>query len=262
MSVRKRFNIPKEHGAWAMLYVPFLLGLFVARNFTLSVLLLLLSTTALFVSRESLLIWWRNKIRHGDAKAAGKVLLVYLALGALFGLPLIFFYHLFWLIPFALLGAALLLINGKQATNLNERTVTAELIAIGGLTMTAPVTYYVSQGEWDIEALGLWALSAAYFASSVFYVKLRVLSMKSRQQQTQGAWKPCAYYHSLLLVALCALIFSKSLHLFALLAFAPVLARTVWGLQKSKGRINLKRAGVMEIFYSVIFLLFITLTFR
>jgi hypothetical protein len=55
---------------------------------------------------------------------------------------------------------------------------------------------------------------------------------------------------------------TRSLPLFALLAFAPVLARTCWGLLKPPRTLHLKRIGIAEVVYSMIFLIFITLTLR
>ena len=63
MKVRSSLRLPKEHGAWAMLYVPFVLGVTVAWQLSWAVLLLLLATSALFIARESLLVWWRAQTR-------------------------------------------------------------------------------------------------------------------------------------------------------------------------------------------------------
>ena len=46
------------------------------------------------------------------------------------------------------------------------------------------------------------------------------------------------------------------------LIFAPVLGRSFWHLARPVEKINLKRIGVTEIIYSLVFLVFITLTFR
>src|SRR5262245_45334496 len=124
MSLRSALKLPKEHGAWAMLYVPFVLGVAVAGRVNWPVLFLLLSATAVFISRESLLVYWRARARGRDAAAAGKALLLYLALAAAFGSPLIFIFELFWLVPLGLIGASLLLINGKQAMRMEERSTT------------------------------------------------------------------------------------------------------------------------------------------
>jgi hypothetical protein len=263
MSLRFALKLPKEHGAWVMLYVPFVLGVAVAGRVNWPVLLFLLSATAVFISRESLLVYWRARARGRDAVEAGKALLLYLALAAAFGSPLILTFELFWLIPLGLVGAALLLINGRQATRMEERSTTGEMMAIGGLTMTGPAAYYVASGRWDATALWLWLLSALYMASSVFYIKLRVYRLNPRKQAEQRrSLRSCAVYHSFLIVALPVLIFAGSLSLFAFIAFAPALVRTFWGMFMPNAKVNLVRAGILEIAYSLAFLVCAALGFR
>ena len=266
MKLRRTLKLPREHGAWAMLYVPFVLGVAVAGRVSLPVLLLLVATTALFISRESLLGWWRARSRGRRTQASeqtGRLLLVYFAIVAAGGAPLILVYKLYWLLPLALIGFAVLAANGKQGTDFKDRTIQSEVMAIIGLTMTAAAAYYVAHGAWNQTALWLWALSAAYFASSVFYVKLCVTGLHAKQaaDRQRARWQ-CAGYHSFLLASLLALALTRSLPLFALVAFAPVLARTGWSLLKPARTLDLKRIGIAEIVYSVIFLIFITLTFR
>ena len=122
MSLRSALKLPKEHGAWVMLYVPFVLGVAVAGRVNWPVLLLLLSTTVAFISRESLLVYLRARARGCEAAEAGRMLLLYLALAAAFGSPLVVAFKLFWLIPVGLAGAALLLINGALVTRMEERS--------------------------------------------------------------------------------------------------------------------------------------------
>jgi hypothetical protein len=266
MKLRSTLMLPREHGAWAMLYVPFALGVAVASRVSLPVLLLLGATTALFISRESLLVWWRarhHRRRTPRSEQASRFFLVYFAVAGTSGAPLIMVYKLHWLLPLALIGLLLFAVNGKQATKFEDRTIQSEVVAIVGLTMTAAAAYYVARGQWHQTALWLWALAAAYFASSVFYVKLRVVGLHAKQaaDRERARWQ-CAGYHSFLLVSLLSLALTRSLPLFALIAFAPVLARTCWGLLKPSRTLNLKRIGIAEIVYSIIFLIFITLTLR
>lgn len=266
MSIRSTMKLPKEHGAWAMFYVPFVLGILVAGAVSLPVLLLLLAASALFISRESLLAWWRARNRRRQTPAseqAGRLLLIYFAIAAVCGAPLILLYKFYWLAPLALIGCVLLAVNGKQATEFEDRTVQGEIMAIAGLTMTAPAAYSAAQGAWNLTALWLWALSAAYFASSVFYIKLRVtgLHAKRLEDKRRARWQ-CIGYHSFLLASLLGLAITHSLPLFVMIAFAPVLARTVWSLMKPAESLNLKRIGLTEIVYSLIFLIFTVLTFR
>lgn len=262
MKVTTDLRLPKEHGAWAMLYVPFVLGLLVAGRLSWSVLLLFLAVSALFISREALQVWWRARARGRSAPHEAKLLLIYLGIAALCGLPLLLVAHLYWLLPIGGIGLALLIINGKQAVDLEARTVSSELLAIGGLTLTAPAAYYAARGLWEATALWLWVLSALYFASSVFYIKLRIYRLNPRKQDEQRrAWQSCAVYHSFLCVALLAFWLTGNLPLFVLLAFAPVLARTLWSLFKPVTQVNLRRAGLMEIGYSIIFLVCLALSF-
>lgn len=246
-----------------MLYVPFLLGVTLAARVNLPVILLLIACTALFVSRESLLVWWRARDRGRANDHAGRLLLIYTAIALLAGAPLILVYHLYWLLPLAVVGTVLLVLNGKQATDFEDRTVASEIMAIVGLTMTAPAAYYAASGQWKAMALVLWALSAAYFASSVFYVKLRVTALhgKSEERKRRVRWQ-CIGYHAFLLASLAVLALTRSLPLFVLIAFAPVLTRTVWSLVKPGQKLDLKRIGLAEIAYSVVFLVFMMLTFR
>src|SRR5262245_19689770 len=262
MSIRSTMKLPKEHGAWAMLYIPFALGVAVGGRYSLAALLLLISTSATFISRESLLIWRRARTRGKEAKEAARLLVIYLAMAAICGLPLIIFYRFVWLAPLGAIGMALLLINGEQGARLEERTMISEALAICGLTLTAPAAYYVASGQWTGKGLWLWLLSIFYFASSVFYIKLRVYSLNPRKQEDHRRvmWS-CAIYHAFLLVALVFLLLTANLRLFVLVAFVPVLTRAFWRLIKPATRLNLVRAGILEIAYSLVFLVFVTLSF-
>lgn len=249
-----------------MLYASFVLGLAVAGDINAAVGLLLIATTAVFVSRESLLIYWRARRRGRKSQssaAARRLLLTYWLATAASGMALILVYGLYATLFFAVSGAALLLINAWKATDLEDRTVTGEAIAIAGLTLTAPAAYYVSSGTLNRTALWLWAISALYFASSVFYIKLRVTTLHARNiNDARRARRQCLGYHSFLLISLLIMALTRSLSLFVLIAFTPVLVRAFWSLVKPARQLNLKRIGIAEIIYSLIFLVFATLTFK
>ena len=246
-----------------MLYVPLVAGALVAGSFSWRVVLIALAMTFTFIARESILAWWRARRRGGDNPQSLRVMLVYLGLAAASGAPLILVSHLYWLAPLGLASLLLLAVNAEQGARREDRTVTGEMIAIFGLTLTAPTAYYAARGQWDGVALWLWALCALYFASSIFYVKLRVHWLNRRKEQARRqALVRCALYHSFLLAALLVLALTGSLNLFALVAFAPVLARSFWQLIKPATQLNLRRIGVLEIVYSVVFLVFITLSLR
>jgi hypothetical protein len=246
-----------------MLYVPFAVGMLVARSISLREFFLLLSVTFVFIARESLLSWWRSRSRGERDGEALKYLAIYLLLGGMFATPLLVVWRLYWLAPVAIGTLLLLAFNARQAIQREDRTIAGEIIAIVGLTLTAPAAHYVARGTLDITALWLWALCAMYFASSVFYVKLRVSTLNPRKErERRESWRRCALYHGLLLALLLLMALGGSVSLLVLVAFAPALMRSLWYLTKPVRRINLRLVGWLEVGYSVVFLVFITLTFR
>jgi hypothetical protein len=178
-----------------MLYVPFLAGTILAERFSWACLLLGLSVTFVFFGRESFVGWRRSRSRGVPAAEAGRLALIYLGAAALLLSPLIILKDLLWLVPIGLITLTLLGFNARQAVRREDRTIKGELLAIFGLTMTAPAAYYVASGVMEKTALWLWVLCGFYFASSVFFVKLRVSSVSSRKPELrEAAWRGCAAY--------------------------------------------------------------------
>lgn len=246
-----------------MLYVSFAVGALVAETVTWRLLFLLLSVTFVFIAHESLLTWWRSRSRGQQNIEARRFMLGYLLLAGVCGAPLLLIYHLYLLGPVALAALMLLGLKARLAVRREDRRLSVEIMAIAGLALTAPAAHYVGRGTFEVTALWLWGLSALYFASSVFYVKLRVITINPRKEEARGAgWWNCAAYHMFLLAALLILALTGSLNLFALAAFLPVLARSFWHLASPVRKINLRRVGWLEVVYSIVFLIFITLTFR
>jgi hypothetical protein len=187
----------------------------------------------------------------------------YLLLAGVFGAPLLLISHLYVLAPIALGAVALLALRARVAVRREDRTIVSEMIAIAGLTFTAPAAYYVALGRFEATAVWLWLLCMLYFASSVFYVKLRVHTLNPRKPEARRqSWWGCALYHTFLLAALLILALTGSLNLFALAAFSPVLVRSFWHLASPVRKVNLRRVGWLEVVYSLVFLIFVTLTFR
>jgi len=263
MTLRARLKLPKEHGAWAMLYVSFALGAIVSASPSFRLLLLLFSVTFFFIGREPFLMWYRARNRGRQDYEARRLAIGYFALAGLASMPLVFFYHLYWLAAVGLATILLLAVNAYQALRHVDRTIGGEIIGIAGLTLTAPAAYYVSRGAFEATALWLWLLCVLYFASSVFYVKLRINTINPRREaaRKQASWR-CVAYHTFLLAALLALMLSGSLNLFALAAFSPVILRSFWQLASPVQQVNLRRLGWLEVIYSIVFLILTAQTFR
>ncbi len=260
-------RIPKEHGAWAMLYVPYVAGALASGSRALAnvpgLVLLLGSVTGLFLGRESLLAWLRLRDRGQDTRDDARATwwqmggAVACAAGLLATRPPAA------IVPLGVLGALVLGIHVVQMRRREARTVFGEVLAILGLTLTAPAAYLVGTGAWSARALLLWALCVLFFTSSVFHVKHRLLAAQPRRAAERRAMRwASAAYHVLLVVALVALAAARQVHLFVFVAFLPVVVRALTALRARPGRPNLVRAGILEIVYSVLFLLFLTLAVR
>jgi len=266
MQLRKSLRLPKEHGAWAMLYVPFVLGSLAVSTtsfFSPATIFLLLSVTFLFIARQSLFDWLIARGRKTKDVSAFRTMSIYAGISALFGGLVIWSFHREWLVGFAVLTVLLLTFNSWQVIRRKDRTIITEAIAIIGLTLTAPASYYVALGTLDSKAWILWALCTLFFASSVFYVKLRVNSLNRRRNDLKRrSWRDCALYHLFLLLALVALIATGNSNLCILAAFIPVIVRTVWHLRTSSSQVSLRRVGLWEIAYSFVFLVLVTIGYR
>ena len=238
-----------------MFYVPFALGWIAAGRSGWPVLLLLLASTAIFLSRESLLFWWRARHYRRSAEDSARALAVYAAAGTVFAAPLILVWELYGLLVLAALGIAALIATAELTVRRQGRSAATEFLAIAMSSLNAPSAHYAATGGWTPEAGWLWALSTLYFASSIFYVKLRVQDAHGkRAEDVARARSRCAAYHAVLLAALAALVITRSLPLFALIAFIPVLARAFAQVLNPSRELNLKRIGWLEVTWSVVFL--------
>ena len=263
MRALQSVKIPREHGAWAMLYVPFALGALVAGRPSAALLWLLLGVTALFFARETLIRRGRAR-RHGRADSRlRRVLAVQAGAITVAGVALLVGWRLYGLVPVALAAGLLLAANLEQAAERQERGLGTELLAVLGLALAAPSAHYAALGAWHLQAVWLWSLSCLYFASSVFHVKCRVLAVQPpRRSEYRRMRGLSVVYHLGLLLLLSVLVRMRLLHPLGLAAFLPVLARTSWSLVRPPARPQLGRTGVLEILYSLVFLVFAWLALR
>jgi hypothetical protein len=231
-----------------MFYIPMAVGAFAAGRWSLALIPFVISSTAVFFSREALLAFWRSRRRGLDPGRSQMVLSVYLLIGLVAGALLVVLYGLYGLIPIGFVGGLALLANAEMAIRAQARTLWGEATAIAASVLTAPAAYYVARREWTTEAGIVWLLCFAYFLSSVFYVKLRVLTAHAKHpDDRERARRNCLAYHGVLLVAV---VIAGPWYA---VAFAAVLARAFYFLLRPTPVLNLKQIGWTEVAYSLIF---------
>jgi hypothetical protein len=160
--------LPPEHGAWAMLLVPFALGTFSATPSWWS-LLLLVAWLAAYLTSYYALRWWKTrKLAHRGLRFRVPAI-AYATVLAVSGVALIIVEP--WLavaalafVPFEAAAAALAL-HGR------ERSLTAGIASATAASLMAPVAYRFAEGDDHSVALALFAVSWLAFTGSVLHVK-------------------------------------------------------------------------------------------
>jgi hypothetical protein len=100
-----------------------------------------------------------------------------------------------------------------------------------------------------------------YFSSSIFYVKMRV-SRYANKSSAESLTRKCAVYHLFLTATVGVLVWSRVVPALLVPGYLPVLIRAIWGILKQESRLNLKKIGLAEIGFTLIFVVFAALSFR
>jgi archaellum biogenesis protein FlaJ (TadC family) len=268
-STRLSIPLPKEHGSWAMLTVPLIIGFAVATPWQWRSILLIGAALGLFLVRFPIDTLIKTRKRpQADRAWLVRWAIVYGSIAALCGGWLIAIDQLTWLIPLGAVSAVLLAYHWWLVERRQEMSARGEVAGICGLALGAPLAYYVATGMIDGTALGLWIVNALYFGGTVFYIKLKV-----RQQPKEPApnrvserlvkAKACLTYQSVVLTLVILLVALNRLPALALLAFVPMTLKVLYGATQWQDRksLSLPRLGIVEIIHSALFAMLIIVAF-
>ncbi|WP_035710428.1 YwiC-like family protein [Salibacterium aidingense] len=185
----KRLVLPRQHGAWVMVALPFLIGMTAGRPHWIH-LFLFPGWFFLYISSSPLLLFVKKKKNRGMYV---KGFAAYTSIAMLFlSVPLLFYPELLLFAGFLL---PMLGINIIFARRKNERAFLNDLFAIMGLCLGGPAAYLIGSGTWEETALYIWAASVGFFIGSVFFVKMFIRE-KNNSTFKWYAWA----YHSLLVI--------------------------------------------------------------
>jgi hypothetical protein len=261
--------VPKEHGVWAVLYGSFLVGVGVAGRVTLPVVLFLVGITAAAFANGSLPTLARVNASELNRKRRRHALTWFLLYGTIAVTamaPLLVIFRMKFLLPFGMGSAFFVLLRAFLIRGRDDRTLMGELIGVAGLTMVGPVAHAVSVGAVRPISAMLWLLLFLFFASGVFYVRMRVRGLvawrKGATSEPNPARWPCVLYHAVLLVAIPALFLARLVPWLVLLAYAPALWRAAAGLGREETPLDLRRLGWSEVAVSTAFVLILIAAFR
>lgn len=237
LKVMSSTYIPPEHGAWAMLLVPFLLGTFSATPSWWS-LLLLVAWLASYLTSYFAVRWLKTRhLRHRGVRFR-KPMLGYAAVLAAAGAALAVANP--WLLAAALAFVPFELVALFLAMKGKERSWVAGVASATAASLMAPVSYRLAEGEDTQLALGLFIVSWLSLAGAVLHVKSTIRERDDRRYR----WASIAFH-------VVALALAAWIEPWLALPFGYLLLRSVAVPQHGwrPGRI-----GIVEIIGSVLVL--------
>ncbi len=186
---KKKIIIPHEHGGWAMVSVPFLLGMITAGPRWMHIPLFV-AWLCFYLSSYPLLQSLKRKaekaryVRWGIGYGIAGLALVLL--------PLIDTPQLSY---FALPLLLLVLINIWHAKQKSERALLNDICAILGFTVGGAAAYLLGGGDWDRMMMLVVIFSFLHFMGTVYFIKTLF------RERTNKRYTYYAYlYHTILLV--------------------------------------------------------------
>nr|WP_150275265.1 YwiC-like family protein [Paenibacillus tepidiphilus] len=225
-----RKYIPNQHGAWAMLILPFLFGIASSSGRAIHIPFFI-CWLLIYLFSFPLLQWVKTGRRER-----------YIQPVKLYGLLLLPFaaYMLIRepkLLVFALPLLPLFAVNIYYAKAKNERALLNDIAAVLAFCLILFPVFYVGGGENWRAAAELFLLSALYFVGTAFYVKTVI-----RERNNPRFYYMSVLYHVLFAAAGALFFPSLIVPLVILLLRAALLPKT---------GITAKRTGMLEIGFSL-----------
>jgi len=237
-----KWYIPREHGAWAMLIVPYWLGVGLT-GVSFHHVIFFLGLFSLYFAQAPLLTYLRQP-KHQDVWPS---FFVCVALGSVFLVP-------YFLADFSLLYIALIIfpfffVNLVFAKIKKERLFINDLSAIIALSSFLLFSYQIGNHSLEIEAFYFMFIVIAFFVASVFHVKSLL-----RKKGNVTFQRVSVAYH-LIMVAIMFVFVSNGAGLAFLLSLAKT---TIFPKKYLKKPIQI---GVVEIVNSCFFIIAVLLSY-
>ncbi|ADU31178.1 YwiC-like family protein [Evansella cellulosilytica] len=235
-----KWYIPREHGAWAMLIVPYWIGA-ITSGFQWGHLLFFLGVFSFYFAQSPLLTYIRNT-KKSDVWPS---FIVYMIIGGMFTVPYVIIYPHILFIGSVII--ALFACNVYFAKTKRERWFINDLIAIVALSSLLPIAHIISGNVLQGHVFTYLFLTVLYFTSSVFHVKSLI-----REKNNRLFHKWSFAYH----IAIVIITIYLQYYLIAIVFIITFLKAIAFPKQLLKKPMNI---GIVEIINSLLFFIFIIL---
>ncbi|MBZ5538866.1 MAG: YwiC-like family protein [Acidobacteriia bacterium] len=251
-----------------MLLIPWAVGCGVARRWSEREFLLLAGMLMFFLAQAQIM----NRLRMRfaitpDPRALVRVQVLFILfalLGTLAVVPLLAVYHLKALVYFGGVALVLTAISMVLVIRKLDRSLAGQILASAGLSMSAPLAYYVAAGTVDHLAMELWMINFLFFLGGVFYVQLKIdaLPRASRLRSLADRFRFAGGTMGLNVVILSLVLLTLrvgSLSPFIILAFVPTFLQAIIGTIRLDRPAKLKRVGIISTVHSIVFAVLVIL---
>ncbi|MBB6443526.1 YwiC-like family protein [Bacillus benzoevorans] len=229
--------LPKQHGAWAMLIIPYWLGV-AASEFMWQHIPFFIGWTLMYLGTYPFLLIFKGK----KVPFHTKWTLFYMVPGLLLLLiPLFARPSIIW---FGLLMLPLFSLNIYFSYTNNDRALMNDFLAIFIFSITGLASSYLAKGGIEEIDIKLFMLNFLFFAGCTFYVKTMIREKKSEVYK----WISFSYH------VLVPLILLADRQWIAAAALLPSLIRAFYLYGKSY---SIKKIGIIEIVNAAIFFILI-----
>lgn len=244
---RKNLVLPAEHGSWAWLFIPFLVGISVAGGANTAVFLVLLGGLAAFLLRQPATAWLR--IRQGRGRQADRPLAVGWTVG-LAGTAVLCFGGLLWMglsdllwLTIPLLGVLTIYLAVAFRRQADVRAMWMELAGAAGLAGMAPAAMVAVQGQLNQTAWAVWGLVGLLNALGVLYVRLRIADTHQRPISRFPVW----FGHVLALFMVGVATVGELIPFLAIMPFVILAVRAISAVLRPAPILNIKQFGFAEV---------------
>ncbi|MCL6585281.1 MAG: YwiC-like family protein [Anoxybacillus sp.] len=225
--------VPKQHGAWAMLIIPFWLGAY-AGGLSWLHIPLFLGWLGLYLATYPFLMAVKTKRKQEYMRWFYRYFFVALVMLAI---PLVFRWQLIY---FGIAMIPFFFINLYFAKKKDERALANDVAAIASFGIGGLASFYIGRGALTVQAWELYMFCFLFFIGSTFYVKTMIREKKNLM------YKWISWTYHLLLIAILMLLGYP----WVALAYVPSVVRAIYLYGKS---VSATKVGVLEIANAVYF---------
>lgn len=231
--------LPKQHGAWAMLIIPFWLGV-VASEFTWQHIPFFVGWLLLYLATYPMLFLFKGKKLGYYTKWT---LIYFVPALLLLLIPLITRPSI---ILFGLAMIPFFAINAYYSRKKDDRALLNDFSAIISFGIAGLASSYLPTGEINSAAILVFITSGLFFVGSTYYVKTMIREKKNITYK----WISWSYH------LIVPIVFLALGYWIVAIAFLPSLVRAIYYYGKS---LTMKDVGILEIVNAVFFFIMIVI---